>query len=162
MSDKQEGRKLKHGHSRNSEEREGKLTRVVKGKRAELRVMADLLEMGLDVFVPFADIVGIDCIARTEKDGKPEYYEIQIKSVKAKYTALRGLKRVRESLRKRRDDNYFLIVYMVHDRRDEDELFFMTKAQVLDSLTVYPKGEVGLKVGGRKKRKQRFGNQTLL
>ena len=50
---------------------------IVTGKRGELMVIGKLLEMGLTVYSPVADVEGIDCIVRNEKG---RLIEIQIKT----------------------------------------------------------------------------------
>lgn len=46
------------------------------GKEGELRVIGELLKRGFEVYTPLVDIVGIDCIIRTDVG----YREIQVKT----------------------------------------------------------------------------------
>lgn len=50
---------------------------TITGKRGELLVMGKLMQMGLSVYIPVADIEGIDCIIRNDKK---RLIEVQIKS----------------------------------------------------------------------------------
>ncbi len=46
------------------------------GKEGELKVISELLKRCFEFYTPLVDIVGIDCIIKTEV----EYKEIQIKT----------------------------------------------------------------------------------
>ncbi|NPV28410.1 MAG: hypothetical protein HPY58_01895 [Firmicutes bacterium] len=50
------------------------------GKRQEYVVIAELLRRGFDVYQTLVDDQGIDCVIRREKNGIPDYLEIQVKA----------------------------------------------------------------------------------
>ncbi len=50
------------------------------GKRHEYIAVAKLLCLGYDVYMTLVDDQQIDCIVRTERNGKPKYFDIQIKA----------------------------------------------------------------------------------
>lgn len=52
-------------------------SRIITGKRGEFMVIGKLLEKGLTVYTPIADVEGIDCII---KNNKGRLIEIQIKT----------------------------------------------------------------------------------
>jgi len=54
-----------------------KVSSQIKGKIGEYQFIGELLRRGLDVYLPIADIRGIDCVIRS-KTGK--YVEIQVKT----------------------------------------------------------------------------------
>lgn len=83
-----------------------------------------LIREGLDVFEPFVDDRAIDLIIREQKPDGPEFYEVQVKSVKG-YNRIVGVKDVNSfSL------NYLVIVHYRHDKKD-DEIFYLTKPQII-------------------------------
>ena len=78
------------------------------GKFGEQKVITQLMERGLDVYLPIVDIHGIDCIIRTDK-GK--YLDVQIKT-RDKITYNRELIDVRK-LEAR--ENLFIIAYFIQN-----------------------------------------------
>ncbi|MEM0135071.1 MAG: hypothetical protein QXU18_07595 [Thermoplasmatales archaeon] len=50
------------------------------GKRQEYSAIAELLKRGLDVYMTLVDDQGIDCVIRRERNGEPDYLDIQIKA----------------------------------------------------------------------------------
>jgi len=96
-----------------------------RGKAAELRVMAELLRHGLDVYAPLVDERGIDLIVRArDEHDKVRYWEIQVKSVKG-YGQVIGLNY--EILAS--SPTYILIVNYHFD--DRDEYMYLLQRQAL-------------------------------
>lgn len=94
------------------------------GEAGENIVIGKLMLLGLDIYRPAADDKQIDAIVRVEKKNSTEYYELQIKSVKAYYDIL-NISKLHE-----KPDNYFLILYFRHDQK-EDEFFYLKIDQAL-------------------------------
>ena len=110
------------------------LSRREKGKITEFQVISKLIMSGLDLYVPIIDI-GIDCILRIEKPGKPtRYYEIQIKSTKYN-VSIRGAKKIVQYIQEKKPENYFLIIAI---RKDEEikHIIYLTPEQIIEH--VYP------------------------
>jgi len=101
---------------------------VREGKWKELRVISELLRFGLDVYPAAVDDQGIDCVIRTEHGGRPVYYDVQIKGYRG-YNRVIGVNRARVE---QQAGKYLLIIAFFHDRPKADEMFFLTRRQVLD------------------------------
>lgn len=104
------------------------LSRREKGKITEFQVISRLIKKGLDLYVPVID-VGIDCILRTERDGKPtKYFEIQIKSTKYN-VSIRGAKKIVQYLTEKNPKNYFLII-AIRKGEEIEHIIYLTKKQI--------------------------------
>jgi len=53
---------------------------LLKGKRAEYKILTKLLTYGFDVYIPVVDENQIDCVLRHEIRGDVSYLELQIKA----------------------------------------------------------------------------------
>ena len=103
-----------------------KLSRLQQGKYKELRVISELLELGLDVYPAAVDDQGIDCVVRVPHGDQVAYYDVQIKGY-------RGYNRVVGVYRKaleQQSPNYLLVLAFFHETKP-DEVFFLTRDQVL-------------------------------
>ena len=60
-----------------------RLKAVDLGKHFEHLLIAQLIKLEFDIFVPLAD-KGIDFIARKTVNGRPKYFEVQVKAVRRK------------------------------------------------------------------------------
>jgi len=104
------------------------LSRREKGKITEFQVISRLIMMGLDLYVPIID-VGIDCILRIEKHGKPtRYYEVQIKSTKYNIS-IRGAKKIVHYIKEKKPKNYFLIIAI--RKNGEIKHIYLTAKQII-------------------------------
>ena len=86
------------------------------GKEGELRVIGELLKKGLLVYTPLVDIVGIDCIIKTDVG----YREIQVKTREFSKTLLFDVREFVPS------ENFFVICYNIK----EPEVFWVLPSKV--------------------------------
>jgi hypothetical protein len=101
---------------------------VREGKWKELRVISDLLKSGLDVYPAAVDDQGIDCVIRTENGGRVTYYDVQIKGYRG-YNRVIGVSR---RTVEQQTGAYLLVLAFFHPHPKRDEVFFLTRRQVLD------------------------------
>lgn len=122
------------------------------GEAGENIVIGKLMLLGLDIYRPSADDKQIDAIVRVEKKSSTEYYELQIKSVKA-YNDIPNIHKLHE-----KPDNYILILHFRHDQK-EDEFFYLKIDQALElwSGAESKYKEIRFKVEHR----EAYKNQTL-
>jgi len=97
------------------------------GKLGEQLVIAVLMKLGLDVYLPIVDIHGIDCIIRTNKG---EYFDVQIKT-RDKITRHRELIDVKK-LEARK--NLFIIAYFL-----KDDCYWIFPSEVFAANSHYSK-----------------------
>lgn len=86
------------------------------GKEGELRVIGELLKRGFEVYTPLVDIVGIDCVIRTDVG----YREIQVKTRESAKLLLFDVKEFTPR------DNFFIICYNIK----EPETFWVIPSKV--------------------------------
>lgn len=91
------------------------------GKEGELRVIGELLRQGFEVYSPFVDIGGIDCIIKTDVG----YKEIQIKT---RESAKIILFQVKEFIPR---DNLFIICYNLK----EPNTFWVVPSKIYKNLS---------------------------
>lgn len=75
------------------------------GKEGELRVIGELLKRDFDIYLPLVDILGIDCIIRTEVG----YKEIQVKTREFGNTLLFDVKEFKPK------NNFYIICYYIKE-----------------------------------------------
>lgn len=95
------------------------------GKEGELKVIGELLKRGFDVYTPLVDIVGIDCIIKTEVG----YKEIQIKT---REFAQKLLFDVKDFVPR---DNFFIICYNIK----EPETFWVIPSKIFKQCAYFLK-----------------------
>lgn len=92
------------------------------GKASELIVAGELVRRGVDVYIPCVDDQAIDLIIRSSDNLFPQYYEVQVKSVKG-YNRIVGLRGLTE-----KPPSYLLIIHYRHEKKD-DEFFWLMRDQ---------------------------------
>jgi len=102
------------------------LSRLREGKCKEMLVLSRLIALGLDVYPAAVDDQGIDCVLRVPGGGDPEYWDVQIKG----YTGYQRVVGVARKSVEEKSGNYLLLLAFVHRER-RDEVFFLTKDQIL-------------------------------
>lgn len=91
------------------------------GKSSEFIVAAELLRLGLDVYVPCVDDQAIDMLVRvTGGERPPRHYEIQVKSVRG-YNRIVGLSDLAQA-----SDRFLVVIHYRHDDRP-DEFFWLRR-----------------------------------
>lgn len=89
------------------------------GKSSEYIVAAELLRLGLDVYLPCVDDQAIDMLVRVPtREGSPRHHEVQVKSVKG-YNRIVGLSDLTAA-----SDRFVLVIHYRHDDRP-DEFFWL-------------------------------------
>jgi len=136
-------------------------SRLREGKYKELRVISELIALGFDVYPAAVDDQGIDCVLRVKRGPCPEYYDVQIKGYKG-YNRVVGV--TRDDVQKQQD-KYLLILAFFH-RDGKDEIFFLTREQVLQMKdhalsTGADKGKGWGDLPFNKEERSRFANQKI-
>jgi hypothetical protein len=121
------------------------------GKSSELHIASQLIRAGLDIYQPFVDDLAIDLIVRVQRRNEPEFYEIQVKSVKG-YNSILGVKDTKSF-----SDNYLIVIHYRHNTKD-DEIIYLTKYQI--QLHHKPESSWGDLVINKPERKK-YKNQTI-
>ena len=128
------------------------ISKMRRGKLAELRVISKLMELGLNVFYPFVDDQSVDAIIRIEKENETKYYDLQIKSLRS-YTRIIGVNKKKiEKLFNENRDNYIIIVYYI--LKDREEFYYLLPEQALAMMPKDPEwGDIIFKKTEREKYK---------
>ncbi len=95
------------------------------GKSSELRVVSELVRLGVDVFLPCVDDKAIDFVIRQAIGEDIQYFDIQVKSVKG-YNRIIGLGDINAKA-----DNYILVIHYRHASKP-DEFFYLLGHQILE------------------------------
>ncbi|MBM3500038.1 MAG: hypothetical protein FJX74_15365 [Armatimonadetes bacterium] len=91
------------------------------GKSSEYIVAAELLRLGLDVYLPCVDDQAIDMLIRiAHPERPPRHYELQVKSVRG-YNRIVGLSDLTSA-----SEHSVLVLHYRHDRRP-DEFFWLRR-----------------------------------
>ena len=121
------------------------------GKSSELFIASQLIRYGLDVYQPFVDDLAIDLVVRTEHENGPQFYEIQVKSVKG-YNRILGVKDTSTF-----SENYIIVVHYRHENKD-DEMLYLTKQQIQHHHLIESSwGDLVI----NKPERERYKNQTI-
>ena len=103
--------------------------KMLKGKAAELRISAELIRHGLDVYAPLVDVRAIDLIVRAQAaNNKTCYWEIQVKSVGG-YNRVIGVNHEVVNA----TPTYILIVN--YNFGDRNEFMYLLQKQVLQHIS---------------------------
>jgi hypothetical protein len=95
------------------------------GSATELLVAAELLRLGVDVYRPLVDDVGVDLLVRSNCEGRVKHYDIQVKSVKGVGPHL-GIKRPSEPL------NPLSVLILFWWQDDAYEAIYLSSSQVFE------------------------------
>ncbi len=130
-----------------------RLHRLAAGKRVELKVAAELIAYGLDVYTPYVDTLGIDLVVRVSGPGGPHYYDIQIKSAQTP-----GFNGIYRTALESHSSRYLLVLAYFFPNQTE-EYYYLTKEQVLGLLPAASDGHGNLAFN--KAHRDRFKTQGI-